>query len=241
GTDGVTGATGATGTDGVTGATGATGTDGVTGATGATGTDGVTGATGATGTDGVTGATGATGTDGVTGATGATGTDGVTGATGPTGPKGDTGSFLNSALFLARMTGQTLVGGGTNPVLFDAPPYASIGTDISYPTATGQINLAAGTYFVEYTVNILGITGTTTQVPQLGLREAGNLFGFNRMSVPSLSTTEIFQLSAGAIISVPATVLSLANSTLSAGAGTFSLVVPGPSTPAATLRIMKIG
>ncbi|MDQ0418497.1 hypothetical protein J2Z48_002689, partial [Croceifilum oryzae] len=50
-----------------------TGTDGVTGATGATGTDGVTGATGATGTDGVTGATGATGTDGVTGATGPTG------------------------------------------------------------------------------------------------------------------------------------------------------------------------
>jgi hypothetical protein len=58
---------------GVTGATGATGSQGPTGATGATGSQGPTGATGATGSQGPTGATGATGSQGPTGATGATG------------------------------------------------------------------------------------------------------------------------------------------------------------------------
>ncbi|TCP59889.1 collagen triple helix repeat protein, partial [Baia soyae] len=192
------------------------------------------------GPQGPTGPSGPSGDIGPQGPTGPSGPSGDIGPQGPTGPSGPTGAFLNSALFLARMTQQTVVGGGTNPIIFDAP-YASIGSDITYNSVTGQLSLTAGTYLVEYNANILGITGTTTQVPQLGLREAGNLFGFNRTAVPSLSTTEVFSISAGAIISVPATALSLANSTLSAGPGNFNIVVTAPSTPAATLRIMKIG
>ncbi|MDQ0417530.1 hypothetical protein J2Z48_001703 [Croceifilum oryzae] len=233
GATGVTGATGVDGADGATGATGATGTDGVTGATGATGTDGVTGATGATGTDGVTGATGATGTDGVTGATGATGIDGVTGATGATGPSG---GFDPGFIFVARTTNQTVA--SKTPVLFNSAPVA---LNATYNGASGTIVLQnAGSYSVEFNATVLA-TPTGVSEAVMGLRVNNGEINTTRGGAAIGITAPGSVLVGGAIIQVGNNaVVELVNANGGA-AGLYSVVVPASNTPAASIRIARIG
>jgi hypothetical protein len=178
--DGASGATGAIAGDGVLdpaeidhtelvchgdpGADGATGATGL-GATGPTGIAGATGATGATGEVGPTGATGEVGPTGATGEVGDAGAPGATGATGAPGPRGDQGGIEASAFAFATARGQTVERFGA--VAFDGVTGPISGITQLVP---GEFTVqTAGTYLIDYTLNVSPNTPTGLIVLFYGL------------------------------------------------------------------------
>ncbi|MCP4365831.1 MAG: hypothetical protein GY800_11120 [Planctomycetes bacterium] len=135
GADGATGATGAPGSDGADGATGATGAPGSDGADGATGATGAPGSDGVDGAPGVTGAPGSDGADGAPGATGAPGSDGVDGAPGVAGAPGTDGvDGATGEIGATGATGDT--GGSGTSSWIDATGQVTTGVNVGIGAVT---------------------------------------------------------------------------------------------------------
>jgi len=164
----------------VSGATGPMGPQGATGPQGDTGATGATGDTGATGATGDTGATGPTGLTGATGPTGDTGATGVQGATGLTGATGVVSVIQNlSNYYVSSSSGSDLVGDGS---VYN--PWQSITKALTVLSAlsgdiVASVNIAAGTYTENLTINKSGIAliGSSSNLPNLTVIN-GNI-GFN--------------------------------------------------------------